>query len=159
MAVEGPKLAPFNPTALVTVTSLATFNQSQRTPLLPLLPLSLHILFPAPPPTTPFPCSKDAIEAALAEMMLTEKDVLFDLGCGDGRVLLEAAVRTPCSKLVGVEYDAKFVSGMGLGKHETCLFGLWSYMLSCCLPFHSLFFPLLIHFITLPCRWRGLSKP
>jgi len=43
-------------------------------------------------------------EAMLAELHLTEHDVLYDLGCGDGRVLIEAYRQYGC-KGVGIEID------------------------------------------------------
>jgi len=41
-------------------------------------------------------------DAMLAELHLTEDDVLYDLGCGDGRVLIEAYRQYGC-KGVGIE--------------------------------------------------------
>jgi precorrin-6B methylase 2 len=42
----------------------------------------------------------------LDALQLTAQDVMFEVGCGKGRVLL-AATRTPVGKLVGVELDAE----------------------------------------------------
>uniref|UniRef100_A0A7S2ETP9 Methyltransferase domain-containing protein n=1 Tax=Trieres chinensis TaxID=1514140 RepID=A0A7S2ETP9_TRICV len=55
------------------------------------------------------PTHADAQEAAIRLLELTEDDVLFDLGCGDGRFLLTAAGRVRGLRCVGVEYDDKFV--------------------------------------------------
>ncbi|KAG5176977.1 S-adenosyl-L-methionine-dependent methyltransferase [Tribonema minus] len=53
------------------------------------------------------PSGELVIDAALQLLSLTEKDLLFDLGCGDGRLLVQAALRTR-SRGVGIEYDRKF---------------------------------------------------
>lgn len=39
-------------------------------------------------------------------MEIKDYDVFYDLGCGDGRILIEAAKRG-AKKCVGVEYDVK----------------------------------------------------
>jgi hypothetical protein len=41
---------------------------------------------------------------------LKEGDVLFDLGCGDGRLLIAAAERTPGLHCVGIEIDSVYVN-------------------------------------------------
>lgn len=70
------------------------------------------------------PTSHDCIGLALGMMTLTLQDRLYDLGCGDGRFLVEVSVSTPALKqltndlyyskacrqvpgiqTVGVEYD------------------------------------------------------
>lgn len=58
----------------------------------------------------PFNPSSDQVqEKALDLLQLTDGDVFFDLGCGDGRLLCSAAVRCPGLKCVGVEIDSVFV--------------------------------------------------
>mmetsp|Transcript_8499 Transcript_8499/g.20898 ORF Transcript_8499/g.20898 Transcript_8499/m.20898 type:complete len:223 (+) Transcript_8499:182-850(+) len=59
----------------------------------------------------PFNPSSDQIQKkALAMLDLGETDILFDLGCGDGRFLCFAASQTPGLKCVGIEILAEFVS-------------------------------------------------
>lgn len=54
---------------------------------------------------SPFsPCAASRIPHIFAAARLTEDDVLYDLGCGDGRVLHEAAARYGC-RCVGIEVD------------------------------------------------------
>lgn len=52
------------------------------------------------------PTPDDIITEMLGLMDLTDSDVLADLGCGDGRILIEAAKRYGC-RGVGVEIDAE----------------------------------------------------
>ena len=50
--------------------------------------------------------------AAIAEVVrlanFAPSDVLYDLGCGDGRVLIHAAISAPLKRAVGVEYDKTY---------------------------------------------------
>lgn len=39
---------------------------------------------------------------------LTGEDILYDLGCGDGRFLIRAAQSVPNLKCIGIEIDSKF---------------------------------------------------
>ncbi|HEY9881620.1 MAG TPA: methyltransferase domain-containing protein [Leptolyngbyaceae cyanobacterium] len=50
------------------------------------------------------PTPADAIEAMLELAAVTSEDVLYDLGCGDGRLLLRAAQRWG-TQGVGIEID------------------------------------------------------
>lgn len=59
----------------------------------------------------PFNPSSDQIQKMALDMLqLGPSDVLFDLGCGDGRFLCYAANQIPGLKCVGLEIDAEFVS-------------------------------------------------
>jgi len=59
----------------------------------------------------PFNPSSNQIQKKALEMLdLGPNDVLFDLGCGDGRFLCFAATETPGLKCVGVEILAEFFS-------------------------------------------------
>jgi SAM-dependent methyltransferase len=49
-------------------------------------------------------------EKAMRLLKLTGDDVLFDLGCGDGRLLITAATRHPGLRCVGVDIDPIFVT-------------------------------------------------
>lgn len=53
------------------------------------------------------PTPSCAVRQALDALSVGPEDVLYDLGCGDGRLLIAAAQRG--AKAVGVEYDARFV--------------------------------------------------
>jgi hypothetical protein len=55
------------------------------------------------------PTSDQAQEKACQMLRLTASDVLFDLGCGDARMLLYAALTIPGLKCVGIELDPVFV--------------------------------------------------
>ena len=55
------------------------------------------------------PSSEQIQEKAMTLLALNEDDVLFDLGCGDGRLLIAAAKKNPGLRCVGVEIDGKFV--------------------------------------------------
>jgi SAM-dependent methyltransferase len=54
------------------------------------------------------PSSEQIQEKAMELLHLTENDILFDLGCGDGRLLVAAAKRYKGLKCVGVEIDPVF---------------------------------------------------
>src|SRR3970040_652557 len=47
-----------------------------------------------------------AMDAMLLEMSLAAEDVLYDIGCADGRVLIAAAQRYGC-RGVGIEIDSQ----------------------------------------------------
>lgn len=49
-------------------------------------------------------------EKAMRLLKLTGDDVLFDLGCGDGRLLITAATQHPGLRCVGVDIDPIFVA-------------------------------------------------
>jgi len=53
------------------------------------------------------PTNIDAIQIAIDMLAIQEKDVVFDLGCGDGRFLIAACERYPktAMKCIGIEYD------------------------------------------------------
>jgi hypothetical protein len=56
------------------------------------------------------PSSDEVQQITLNLFQLTSDDVLFDLGCGDGRLLCSAAVQCPGLKCIGVEFDPFFVN-------------------------------------------------
>jgi SAM-dependent methyltransferase len=56
------------------------------------------------------PSSTQIQEKAMEHLFLTESDVLFDLGCGDGRMLVAAAKQTPGLRCIGVEMDPVYVA-------------------------------------------------
>lgn len=51
------------------------------------------------------PTCSHAQKVALEFLSLQENDVLFDLGCGDGKFLMAAAEQTPGLQCVGIEID------------------------------------------------------
>ena len=51
------------------------------------------------------PCPVALIQMAIEFLDLTEKDCVFDLGCGDGRWLEQVLMATEKTKVVGVEMD------------------------------------------------------
>ena len=55
------------------------------------------------------PTCMHAQGVALGLLSLNEEDVLFDLGCGDGRFLIAAADRTSGLKCVGIEIDCVYI--------------------------------------------------
>ncbi|KAL1495966.1 hypothetical protein AB1Y20_014607 [Prymnesium parvum] len=63
-----------------------------------------------PHSVSPFvPCASGRIPVALRAARLTSSDVLWDLGCGDGRILLQAAAQYGCT-CVGLDIDAACVA-------------------------------------------------
>mmetsp|Transcript_1643 Transcript_1643/g.3082 ORF Transcript_1643/g.3082 Transcript_1643/m.3082 type:complete len:178 (-) Transcript_1643:1948-2481(-) len=50
------------------------------------------------------PASEEMIDGILKLAQVTDEDVVLDLGCGDGRVCVEAAARTG-ARAIGVEID------------------------------------------------------
>lgn len=70
--------------------------------IIPVQPLDCSI--------APFnPSSQQAQDKAIRLFSLTHDDVLFDLGCGDGRLLIHAAKQTEGLRCVGIELDPVFV--------------------------------------------------
>ncbi len=49
------------------------------------------------------PLGKEALEAVVEHLGLGERSVFFDLGCGDGRILLAVAKKYPGAEFIGVE--------------------------------------------------------
>jgi len=64
---------------------------------------------PTPEPPSLFaPTPIDGIDEALSVMKLTKDDILYDLGCGDGRVLIVASKLFGC-RTVGIDIDKNCV--------------------------------------------------
>ena len=55
------------------------------------------------------PTSLDAVLIALEMLCINENDIVYDLGCGDGRFLLESLKKCNIQKGVGIEYDSVLV--------------------------------------------------
>lgn len=51
------------------------------------------------------PTPVECVEEAVRRLQLCERDVVYDLGCGDGR-FMERALLAGAGRCVGVEYDA-----------------------------------------------------
>ena len=58
------------------------------------------------------PSPESLVSAVIQKLELTSEDVLYDLGCGDGRWLFEAIEKTKVSKVVGIELNASLVAGI-----------------------------------------------
>ena len=56
-----------------------------------------------------YPSTHEKVHAILQSISFSADDVLYDLGCGDGRVLFEA-VACGCPRAVGVELDDELAS-------------------------------------------------
>jgi len=56
------------------------------------------------------PSSYQIQQLSVAMMDLGKDDILFDLGCGDGRVLCFAATNTPGLRCVGIEIEEQYVT-------------------------------------------------
>jgi tRNA G46 methylase TrmB len=54
------------------------------------------------------PSMQPVVDIGLGLLNLTSDDILYELGCGDGRFMVAAALATPGLRCVGVEYDLKF---------------------------------------------------
>ena len=54
------------------------------------------------------PTDKTAIQEVVSLANFTSSDVLYDLGCGDGRVLIEAVRSSELKSAIGVEYDKSY---------------------------------------------------
>ena len=63
------------------------------------------------PKLAPFnPASEDVVDTALEMLKICDGDVLYDLGCGDARLLVRACQRNINLRAVGVEYDLELYS-------------------------------------------------
>jgi ribosomal protein L11 methylase PrmA len=63
----------------------------------------------APRPEVPYlPTTQVAVEAMLKLAGVTANDVVYDLGCGDGRIVITAAKKYGCNA-VGYEIDPRLV--------------------------------------------------
>ena len=61
-------------------------------------------------PAVPFlPTNPDLFDIIFSIAKLGKEDVFYDLGCGDGRIVIEAARRTDVKKAVGIEIDERLV--------------------------------------------------
>ncbi len=61
-------------------------------------------------PSVPFvPTRKEVFDLVFEALDLKENDVLYDLGCGDGRIIIEAAKKYPIKKAIGVEMREELI--------------------------------------------------
>lgn len=51
------------------------------------------------------PLTIDVVQKLIPFLELKESDVLLDLGCGDGRILIESLLQTECQKAYGIDID------------------------------------------------------
>lgn len=71
---------------------------------------ALALQAPARPPDVLFLPSSDAVMAAMFRLAaVTRRDVVYDLGCGDGRVVIAAATRFG-ARGVGIDIDPALVA-------------------------------------------------
>lgn len=73
------------------------------------------------------PTHEIAIDIAIDLLRLRSDDILFDLGCGDGRMLLRAASKVPGLRCVGIEIDeslARRGRDMAIAKSASTSLGL-----------------------------------
>lgn len=64
---------------------------------------------PRPVANAPFITTPDLVVEKMVEMaQLSEDDMVYDLGCGDGRLVITAALRSGCQG-VGIDYDPERV--------------------------------------------------
>ena len=56
------------------------------------------------------PTHESSIDVAIHLLQLQPSDVLFDLGCGDGRMIIRAASRVDGLRCVGIELDESLVA-------------------------------------------------
>lgn len=53
------------------------------------------------------PTNLDCVLVALEMLRLCDGDILYDLGCGDARFLIQGCAQLPLLRAVGIEYDAQ----------------------------------------------------
>jgi SAM-dependent methyltransferase len=75
----------------------------------PLVPATLVAWQPSPNLAPYVPTPIDVVHRMLELADVTEDDVLYDLGCGDGRIVIEAAQRYG-SRGVGIDYDPERIA-------------------------------------------------
>ena len=98
------------------------FNDSEE------IPYGGYDIIDNPKYLSPFvPTKQDKLDSIVSAMQLAPEDVLYDLGCGDGRMLI-TAVKHGCRKAVGVDMDPimtkrceEAVAAAGLGDRITVL--------------------------------------
>ena len=56
------------------------------------------------------PTHESSVDVAIHLLQLQPSDVLFDLGCGDGRMIIRAASRVDGLRCVGIELDESLVA-------------------------------------------------
>ncbi|CAM9361538.1 unnamed protein product, partial [Phaeothamnion confervicola] len=54
------------------------------------------------------PSGEEVINVAVEMLELREEDIIYELGCGDARFLVEAVSRSGAARAVGVEYDKQW---------------------------------------------------
>jgi len=65
---------------------------------------------PRHPPDVPFvPTTEEAVQAMLKLANVKSTDVVYDLGCGDGRIVV-AAAKTYGARAVGIDIDPQRIS-------------------------------------------------
>ena len=75
----------------------------------PVSPVRLAAWQPAPSLAPYVPTPLDVVHRMLELADITKDDVIYDLGCGDGRILIETAQRYG-SRGVGIDYDPERIA-------------------------------------------------
>ena len=60
------------------------------------------------------PTDKTAIQEVVRLANFQSTDVLYDIGCGDGRVLIEAVRSSKLTSAIGVEYDQNMLRAQAM---------------------------------------------
>src|SRR5258708_36170147 len=69
-------------------------------------------------PEVPFvPTTDEAVQAMLKLADVTKSDIVYDLGCGDGRIVI-AAVRDFAARGVGIDIDPKRIAEAKQNAHK-----------------------------------------
>lgn len=99
-ALTSVSVSPAVTSAIANDPPVAAVGSSPSATALPVKPRKPDVGF--------YATTQDVVEKMLDLVKTTEKDVVYDLGCGDGRFVTTAAAKYGC-KAVGVELDPKYV--------------------------------------------------
>jgi precorrin-6B methylase 2 len=55
------------------------------------------------------PTHEEAVDIAIDMLSITNQDIVYDLGCGDGRFIMQSLQKIGIKKGVGIEYDSSLV--------------------------------------------------
>ncbi|RLG84554.1 MAG: SAM-dependent methyltransferase [Thermoprotei archaeon] len=73
-------------------------------------PIVVNILIPRYKPLVPYvPTNMEILDTIFSLAKFRKDDIFYDLGCGDGRVVIEAVKRHDIKKAVGIEIREELV--------------------------------------------------